>query len=115
MIWPDWNGGRNVFEFDVNEVVPTPVDDERRRVIAQARGGACRTADDPTSLFQRAQDVLPLGVLDLGKRTTNFTPGEQRTLLTLWSIAHFPLIMGGLIFLLGLWLFVSIILKAELF
>lgn len=30
-------------------------------------------------------------------------------------IKKFPLIMGGLIFLLGLWLFVSIILKAELF
>ncbi len=40
-------------------------------------------------------DMLPLGVLDLGRRTTNFTPVEQRTLLTLWSIAHSPLIMGG--------------------
>jgi putative membrane protein len=27
----------------------------------------------------------------------------------------FPLVMGGLIFILGLWLFVSIVLKAELF
>ena len=40
-------------------------------------------------------DMLPLGVLDLGRRTTHFTPDEQRTLLTLWSIARSPLIMGG--------------------
>jgi putative membrane protein len=31
------------------------------------------------------------------------------------TIKRYPLIMSGLIFLLGLWLFVSIILKAELF
>jgi putative membrane protein len=30
-------------------------------------------------------------------------------------IKKFPLVMGGLIFILGLWLFVSIILKAEYF
>jgi alpha-galactosidase len=40
-------------------------------------------------------DMLPLGVLDLGKRTTRFTPDEQRTMMTLWSIARSPLIMGG--------------------
>ena len=40
-------------------------------------------------------DMLPLGTLDLGRRTTHFTPDEQRTLLTLWSIARSPLIMGG--------------------
>lgn len=40
-------------------------------------------------------DMLPLGVLDLGKRKTNFTPDEQKTLVTLWSIARSPLIMGG--------------------
>lgn len=40
-------------------------------------------------------DMLPLGVLDLGKRTTKFTPDEQRTMMTLWSIARSPLIMGG--------------------
>jgi len=40
-------------------------------------------------------DMLPLGVLEMGKRTTRFTPDEQRTLLTLWSIARSPLIMGG--------------------
>jgi alpha-galactosidase len=40
-------------------------------------------------------DMLPLGVLAMGKRTTHFTPDEQRTLMTLWSIARSPLIMGG--------------------
>jgi alpha-galactosidase len=40
-------------------------------------------------------DMLPLGVLDLGKRTTRFTPDEQRTMMTLWSIGRSPLIMGG--------------------
>ena len=34
-------------------------------------------------------------MLDLGRRTTHFTPDEQRTLMTLWSIARSPLIMGG--------------------
>jgi hypothetical protein len=40
-------------------------------------------------------DMLPLGVLELGKRSTRFTPDEQRTMMTLWSIARSPLIMGG--------------------
>ncbi|KQR84959.1 glycoside hydrolase family 27 protein [Sphingomonas sp. Leaf343] len=40
-------------------------------------------------------DMLPLGLLALGKRATKFTPDEQRTLMTLWSIARSPLIMGG--------------------
>lgn len=40
-------------------------------------------------------DMLPLGRLALGERDTNFTPTEQRTLMTLWSIARSPLIMGG--------------------
>ncbi len=40
-------------------------------------------------------DMLPLGTLDLGRRTTRFTPDEQRTLMTLWSIARSPLIHGG--------------------
>ncbi len=40
-------------------------------------------------------DMLPLGVLEMGKRTTRFTQDEQRTLMTLWSIARSPLIMGG--------------------
>lgn len=40
-------------------------------------------------------DMLPLGVLDLGRRRTRFTPDEQRTLMTLWSIARSPLIHGG--------------------
>lgn len=40
-------------------------------------------------------DMLPLGRLALGNRDTRFTPDEQRTLITLWSIARSPLIMGG--------------------
>jgi len=40
-------------------------------------------------------DMLPFGVLDQGRRTTHFTPDEQRTVMTLWSIARSPLIMGG--------------------
>lgn len=45
-------------------------------------------------------DMLPLGYLGprpgQGKaRNTNFTPDEQRTLMTLWAIFRSPLIMGG--------------------
>lgn len=40
-------------------------------------------------------DMLPLGTIALGKRKTNLKPDEQRTLVTLWSIARSPLIMGG--------------------
>ena len=40
-------------------------------------------------------DMLPLGVINLGERTTRFTPDEQRTLMTLWSIARSPLMHGG--------------------
>jgi len=40
-------------------------------------------------------DMLPLGRLALGERDTKFTPDEQRTLMTLWSVARSPLIMGG--------------------
>ena len=40
-------------------------------------------------------DMLPLGVLELGKRSTNFTPDEQRVVMTLWSIARSPLMFGG--------------------
>lgn len=40
-------------------------------------------------------DMLPLGRLALGQRNSKFTPDEQRTLMTLWSIARSPLIMGG--------------------
>jgi hypothetical protein len=40
-------------------------------------------------------DMLPLGRLALGERDTRFTPDEQHTLMTLWSIARSPLIMGG--------------------
>ncbi|MGC1521219.1 MAG: glycoside hydrolase family 27 protein [Steroidobacteraceae bacterium] len=40
-------------------------------------------------------DMLPLGTLELGRRKTRFTAEEQVTLLTLWSIARSPLMMGG--------------------
>jgi alpha-galactosidase len=40
-------------------------------------------------------DMLPLGTISMGKRTTNFTPDEQVTLMTLWSIARSPLILGA--------------------
>ncbi len=40
-------------------------------------------------------DMLPLGTLDLGRRQTRFTPDEQKTMLTLWSIARSPLILGA--------------------
>jgi hypothetical protein len=40
-------------------------------------------------------DMLPLGRLALGERDSKFTPDEQRTLMTLWSITRSPLIMGG--------------------
>jgi alpha-galactosidase len=39
--------------------------------------------------------MLPFGVLDLGRRTTHFTPDEQKTVMTLWSIARSPLMHGG--------------------
>jgi alpha-galactosidase len=40
-------------------------------------------------------DMLPFGVLELGKRTTRLTAEEQRTVMTLWSIARSPLMHGG--------------------
>jgi hypothetical protein len=42
-------------------------------------------------------DMLPLGAVRQGQRDdwTHFTPIEQTTLLTLWSIARSPLILGG--------------------
>jgi alpha-galactosidase len=40
-------------------------------------------------------DMLPLGVLNLGERPTRLTPDEQRTMMTLWSIARSPLMHGG--------------------
>ncbi|MEP6502674.1 MAG: glycoside hydrolase family 27 protein [Betaproteobacteria bacterium] len=40
-------------------------------------------------------DMLPLGRLALGGRDSRFTADEQRTLMSLWSIARSPLIMGG--------------------
>ena len=40
-------------------------------------------------------DMLPLGVLELGQRSTRFTPDEQYTVMSLWSIARSPLMHGG--------------------
>jgi alpha-galactosidase len=40
-------------------------------------------------------DMLPFGVLEMGKRATRFTRDEQRAVMTLWCIARSPLIMGG--------------------
>ncbi len=40
-------------------------------------------------------DMLPFGVLNLGSRSTRFTADEQRTVMTLWSIARCPLFQGG--------------------
>ena len=40
-------------------------------------------------------DMLPVGVLQMGRAKTKFTPDEQYTLLTLWSVARSPLILGA--------------------
>lgn len=40
-------------------------------------------------------DMLPFGVLELGRRSTRFTPDEQHTVMSLWSIARSPLMHGG--------------------
>lgn len=39
-------------------------------------------------------DMIPIGIVDFG-RPTKFTPDEQVTLMSLWSIARSPLIFGG--------------------
>lgn len=39
-------------------------------------------------------DMLPLGIISFGRKT-RFTPDEQRTMMTLWSIARSPLILGS--------------------
>jgi len=45
-------------------------------------------------------DMLPLGTLELGHRTRRFTPDEQVTVMSLWSIARSPLIVGAALTLL---------------
>lgn len=40
-------------------------------------------------------DMLPLGLIDMGRRRTRFSKDEQYTLVTLWAIARSPLIFGG--------------------
>ncbi|MFG0256132.1 MAG: NPCBM/NEW2 domain-containing protein [Rhodopirellula sp. JB053] len=39
-------------------------------------------------------DMIPIGIVDFG-RPTKFTPDEQTTMMSLWSIARSPLIFGG--------------------
>jgi alpha-galactosidase len=40
-------------------------------------------------------DMLPIGVLEMGKGKTHFTRDEQLTLISLWSIARSPLMIGA--------------------
>jgi alpha-galactosidase len=40
-------------------------------------------------------DMLPFGTLELRRRKTRFTPDEQTSVMTLWSIARSPLIVGA--------------------
>ena len=44
-------------------------------------------------------DMLPLGAVRVGPKMehhwTNFTPDEQKTLMTLWCVSRSPLIFGG--------------------
>jgi hypothetical protein len=40
-------------------------------------------------------DMLPFGVLEMGRRRSRFTPQEHYTVMTLWCIARSPLIFGG--------------------
>jgi alpha-galactosidase len=40
-------------------------------------------------------DMLPIGVIQMGKSRTHFTRDEQFSLLTLWCIARSPLILGA--------------------
>jgi hypothetical protein len=40
-------------------------------------------------------DMLPIGLLQMGKNKTHFTLDEQITLLSLWSIARSPLMIGA--------------------
>ena len=39
-------------------------------------------------------DMLPFGIVGQGRRT-KLTPDEQRTVMTLWSVARSPLMFGG--------------------
>jgi alpha-galactosidase len=40
-------------------------------------------------------DMLPIGVLQMGRSKTHFTRDEQYTLISLWSIARSPLMIGA--------------------
>ncbi len=39
-------------------------------------------------------DMIPIGTIELGRKTW-FSPSEQETLMTLWSIARSPLMLGA--------------------
>jgi hypothetical protein len=63
-------------------------------ILMQIWGGVGRPGAWPDA------DMLPLGRLGIGadrstSRMTRFTRDEQRTLMSLWSIAQSPLIFGG--------------------
>jgi alpha-galactosidase len=40
-------------------------------------------------------DMIPFGVIEMGRRKTWFTPEEHITLMTLWCIARSPLMLGA--------------------
>ena len=40
-------------------------------------------------------DMLPIGILQMGKNKTHFTHDEQITLMSLWSMARSPLMIGA--------------------
>lgn len=40
-------------------------------------------------------DMLPIGVLQMGRTKTHFTPDEEITLMSLWCIARSPLMIGA--------------------
>jgi alpha-galactosidase len=74
--WDDWKPLRNTFAL-------------LNKWSAWARPGAWPDAD-----------MLPLGRIGIRAergedRRTQFTPDEQRTLMSLWSIARSPLMFGG--------------------
>ncbi len=40
-------------------------------------------------------DMLPIGLLQMGRTKTRFTPDEQYTLMSMWCIARSPLMIGA--------------------
>lgn len=63
--------------------------------------GLCRTWQGHTGPGRWADcDMIPIGIINVrgehgdGERRDRFTPGERRTLLSLWSIFRSPLMLG---------------------